>query len=458
MQPFVWGKKLVKDDVKGSHSEGNKRLVLMNEIEKVRKRRLDRENELEEVERLRSEEQRLRETVQYEGWQRKEEDFHLLQTEERSKIRLLSKRERPIDIIARNVLFEEVSKKNIHHIIEGELSNPITVVEDIRFDKKELVELIEGVDSYLHLEMSRSGIFVEFWQCLLLFIQYTLRTVNRDSSSSAHHETIRDDVEDLLRRKSQKELKLLQQDILQNLSSGVSTDLEYWELMKEEVTVQLAKATIMRIHKEQVKIHLEMMSEWKTHFDNQFVGDDKNETHVILKKRSSDLFPDSVPDIGSSDQMSNDSIVETKMDDRDEVQLSGVIYSWQDKHHPRKPRYFNRVKTGWDWNKYNQTHYDFDNPPPKIVQGYKFTLFYPDLIDQGKTPKYFLEPCSEEDGTGHEKDFVIMRFHAGPPYEDVAFKIVNKEWDVNRRAGFVCVFERGILQLHFNFRRAFYRR
>ena len=26
-----------------------------------------------------------------------------------------------------------------------------------------------------------------------------------------------------------------------------------------------------------------------------------------------------------------------------------------------------RVYTGFEWNKYNQTHYDFDNPPPKIL-------------------------------------------------------------------------------------------
>lgn len=29
---------------------------------------------------------------------------------------------------------------------------------------------------------------------------------------------------------------------------------------------------------------------------------------------------------------------------------------------------------GFEWNKYNQTHYDVDNPPPKIVQGYKFNV------------------------------------------------------------------------------------
>ena len=44
------------------------------------------------------------------------------------------------------------------------------------------------------------------------------------------------------------------------------------------------------------------------------------------------------------------------------------VYWWHDKFRPRKPKYFNRVHTGYEWNKYNQTHYDHDNPPPKIVQ------------------------------------------------------------------------------------------
>lgn len=73
-----------------------------------------------------------------------------------------------------------------------------------------------------------------------------------------------------------------------------------------------------------------------------------------------------------------------------ESSLEAQIYLWSDKYRPRKPRYFNRVHTGFEWNKYNQTHYDMDNPPPKIVQGYKFNIFYPDLIDKGTTPEYFL--------------------------------------------------------------------
>lgn len=31
---------------------------------------------------------------------------------------------------------------------------------------------------------------------------------------------------------------------------------------------------------------------------------------------------------------------------------------------------------GFEWNKYNQTHYDVDNPPPKIVQGYRFNVSF----------------------------------------------------------------------------------
>ncbi|XP_011484998.1 cactin [Oryzias latipes] len=135
-----------------------------------------------------------------------------------------------------------------------------------------------------------------------------------------------------------------------------------------------------------------------------------------------------------------------------EVPVTGKMYLWADKYRPRKPRFFNRVHTGFEWNKYNQTHYDFDNPPPKIVQGYKFNIFYPDLIDKRSTPQYFLEPCPDN------KDFGILRFHAGPPYEDIAFKIVNREWEYSHRHGFRCQFANGIFQLWFHFKRYRYRR
>ncbi|KAL9595620.1 MAG: hypothetical protein Q9219_006326 [cf. Caloplaca sp. 3 TL-2023] len=138
---------------------------------------------------------------------------------------------------------------------------------------------------------------------------------------------------------------------------------------------------------------------------------------------------------------------------------------WAGKYRPRKPRYFNRVQMGYEWNKYNQTHYDHDNPPPKVVQGYKFNVFYPDLIDKTRAPTYRIE---RENGRRRgqsfapagEEDTCLIRFISGPPYEDLAFRIVDKEWDYSakRERGFRSSFDKGILQLHFQFKKVYYRK
>ncbi|WEW58912.1 hypothetical protein PRK78_004380 [Emydomyces testavorans] len=123
--------------------------------------------------------------------------------------------------------------------------------------------------------------------------------------------------------------------------------------------------------------------------------------------------------------------------------------AWANKYRPRKPRYFNRVQMGYEWNKYNQTHYDYDDPPPKVVQGYKFNIFYPDLIDKTKAPTYKIErehgrKRGQSFTPAGEEDTCIIRFIAGPPYEDLAFRIVDKEWDYSakRERGFKSTFEK----------------
>jgi Cactus-binding C-terminus of cactin protein/Conserved mid region of cactin len=122
---------------------------------------------------------------------------------------------------------------------------------------------------------------------------------------------------------------------------------------------------------------------------------------------------------------------------------------WSNKHRPRKPRYFNRVQMGYEWNKYNQTHYDHDNPPPKVVQGYKFNIFYPDLIEKTKAPTYKIEreggrKRGETSAPAGEEDTCLIRFVAGPPYEDIAFRIVDREWDYSakRDRGFRSSFDK----------------
>lgn len=133
----------------------------------------------------------------------------------------------------------------------------------------------------------------------------------------------------------------------------------------------------------------------------------------------------------------------------EETVVTASKAQWSSKYRPRKPRYFNRVQMGYEWNKYNQTHYDHDNPPPKVVQGYKFNVFYPDLIDITKAPTYKIE---REGGRKRgqtfvqagEEDTCLIRFMAGAPYEDLAFRIVDREWDYSakRERGFKSSFEK----------------
>lgn len=86
------------------------------------------------------------------------------------------------------------------------------------------------------------------------------------------------------------------------------------------------------------------------------------------------------------------------------------------------------------------------------MQGYKFNIFYPDLIDKSKAPQFKILKTPGNDDT------CTLVFKAGPPYEDIAFTIVNKPWEHSHKRGFRSTFDRGVLQLHFNLQRQFYRK
>ncbi|CAG9311601.1 unnamed protein product [Blepharisma stoltei] len=159
----------------------------------------------------------------------------------------------------------------------------------------------------------------------------------------------------------------------------------------------------------------------------------------------------SIEDLMKIDMMKNMKLEDGESEFGETIDLKPILEDWNDKYRPRKPKYFNRIKTGYEWTRHNQTHYDHRNPPPKVVQGYKFNIFYPCLIDKTQAPQFYLEP-------DETNDTAILRFHAGPPYEDIAFRIINREWDFSDRHGFKSFFDKGILHLYFNFKRHRYKR
>ena len=190
--------------------------------------------------------------------------------------------------------------------------------------------------------------------------------------------------------------------------------------MLSEVRLQQCRSLVTDTHISLLQKQLEVLSSMRVEQRRQMLRRPGFESSSAAASAAAPRPLDPLPLEPYLDLLDREGVeVDEQMALRDEIALPGDTYWWQDKYRPRKPRYLNRVKTGWDWNKYNQTHYDFDNPPPKVIQGYKFTVFYPDLIDKSTTPKYFIEPSA--DGS----EFVIIRFTAGPPYEDLAFKVLG---------------------------------
>ncbi|KAJ4968719.1 hypothetical protein NE237_015420 [Protea cynaroides] len=336
------------------------------------------------------------------------------------------------------------------------------------------------------------------------------------------HSSIEGDVKNLLQVKTYNELEELESQIDSGLRSGTAKVVEFWQAVQKQLTMYKAKALLKEIHADLLRKHLQRLEqpleseeelegddnlnppEDMTHdavedvrpyspeplineetceseeeagsFSPQLLHGDENEEAIdpeedrieLERKRVAVLEEQQrrIRESMASKPTSSEDNLEMKamkamgaMEEGDavfgsgaEVNLDSQVYWWHDKYRPRKPKYFNRVHTGYEWNKYNQTHYDHDNPPPKIVQGYKFNIFYPDLVDKIKAPVYTIE----KDGSSGET--CLIRFHAGPPYEDIAFRIVNKEWEYSHKKGFKCTFERGILHVYFNFKRYRYRR
>jgi len=324
------------------------------------------------------------------------------------------------------------------------------------------------------------------YETLLVLCQYEIDKKNGLGDVMDTLKTL--GVTDLFIGKTSSQLDELQAEVKAMLNAGGAIDVAYWESVYKASHIFKARAVLSEMHAEIMAKRTELFgdlpeiveyvpnndskSEEKTNVQR---GDDSPVESITstefdeskleeqrlhyLEKHADKLYQrskigDTESGISSEDILwkreSEKGLDENEEEFTSEVALKKQEYAWNDLHRPRKPKYYNRIKTGFEWNKYNQTHYDQDNPPPKIIQGYKFNIFYPDLIDPTKSPSYHVEKSDE--------DTTIIRFHAGPPYEDIAFRIVNKEWESSHRKGYRCVFDRGVLQLWFNFKRYRYRR
>ncbi|MBW0465114.1 hypothetical protein O181_004829 [Austropuccinia psidii MF-1] len=566
---FEWVKKRERERKMGlsaeeaSRRDAERRAEAVAELERLTRRRAEREKEIELREAESSRMAQMAESAQMAEWIAKEDDFQLEQAQKRAEIRVREKRAKPIDLLALNLkwghreiesenndpLNPEKKKTTLSALIndgdeeddgvglEVDLDEPYTIFDNLTLEETQ--ELAQDIKMHIALEKSKPKL--EFWKCLQCVCEDSLSqlsnpgTLAQDSLRATT--ALKDEITRLLEGKSYEQLVVLEGNIEAKLAGNEPVDPEYWQDLLAQLKVWKAKAKLRAMHEvvlrnrlehlrrrqrdEAVKVQAELESTLSSqpnrnrslhvanqHLDNMEIDDDQvlepvveepeeyeiameppliqhltseeqkleilsptDDWNQIINARQIVLSTRFVPKLNDNSNANDQEIL-----DRDalaeklyaqeaekglgeeeemfelEAEMGRQSYSWEDKYRPRKPRYFNKVHTGYEWNKYNQTHYDTDNPPPKVVQGYKFNIFYPDLIDKTKAPTYKIIKNKENE------DVATLLFKAGPPYEDIAFTIVNKDWEHSHKRGFRSSFDRGVLQLYFTLKRIHYRK
>uniref|UniRef100_A0A1A9ZLC0 Splicing factor Cactin n=1 Tax=Glossina pallidipes TaxID=7398 RepID=A0A1A9ZLC0_GLOPL len=519
---FVWNKKLQKEGLKDVPMETveaiNRQKQMENklELEKVKKRRIEREKERQARDEELVLQQRQKEAAQFHEWEKQEDQFHLEQARLRSEIRIQDGRAKPIDLLAQYISSTKLEDSSA---IEMQMHEPYFILTGLSI--KDLDDLLVDIHVYIELEKGEHMDFWNDMTIIVKDeLQKKRKQAELDEAVASRrggiHESVVKDVTGIFRNKTIAQLDELRSKIEDKINMRTEgVDISYWENILSQLKAHMARARLRDYHQRKLREKLDLLKtsnpkeeEYNHSLQEPNKQPDKEE-HVeekadisedIHQRDSFKLYDEGQysPKYITSPTMLS-SIINIINEDEDEENLGNLrqellernqensLYSQEelqmrleakrgmsgdevefsvempvdnsaaiqlatDKYRPRKPRYFNRVHTGFEWNKYNQTHYDMDNPPPKIVQGYKFNIFYPDLIDKSKTPQYYLTQCEDN------SDFAILRFHAGPPYEDIAFKIVHREWEFSYKRGFRCQFHNNIFQLWFHFKRYRYRR
>ncbi|KAL2167296.1 hypothetical protein VTG60DRAFT_1455 [Thermothelomyces hinnuleus] len=423
-----------------------------------------------------------------------EDKFVLKQAKKKADIRVRERRAKPIDYLAFGLRFIDSDRDafdNDDDDVEIAIPAPEAVLQ--KLNEAQLKELEEDIRSYHTLEHNPRN--KEYWTALLALCADRRQKLKPQGPEGRAVTSVASDVDRILSPKTLEQLEALEKQIKAKLQSNEPIDTDYWEELLKSLLVYKAKASLKKVCAEIKEARVEMLKARDPDKAAALAASDGfADTVPALKPASSKALARPLPattqasssapppgtarfassgneDFSQATKALYDREVARGINEGEEIftaeeAVPGIQRPlWADKYRPRKPRYFNRVLMGYEWNKYNQTHYDHDNPPPKVVQGYRFNIFYPDLIDKTKAPTYKIirehgRRKGESVAPAGKEDTCLIRFIAGPPYEDIAFRIVDREWDYSakKERGFKSSFDKGILQLHFQFKKIYYRK
>lgn len=417
-----------------------------------------------------------------------EDRFVLKQSKKKADIRVREGRARPVDYLAFNLRYID-SDRDFFDDDDGDIEIDVPSPERIvdGSNVAELEELESDITSFHTLESSQRN--RDYWSSLLTLCRDRRTKLQGNDHEGRAVSSVSSDVDRILGPKTFEQLEGLEKQIKAKLQSDEHIDTDYWQGLLRNLLVYKAKAKLGKICEAIKESRIEQFRSINPAKAEALASADADGSRAVVSSGGATSRVPIATTAASSSSAAAAAAAASESTNappgtarfassgaQDFSQATRALYErevargiseneeiftaeeavpsaakpkWADKYRPRKPQYFNRVQMGYEWNKYNQTHYDHDNPPPKVVQGYKFNIFYPDLIDKTKAPTFKIireggRRRGESFAPAGEEDTCLLRFIAGPPYEDIAFRIVDREWDYSakRDRGFRSSFDK----------------
>lgn len=299
--------------------------------------------------------------------------------------------------------------------IGSKIPSPVDLTEGLSVE--ELQKLKADIQEFVTIDIKNR----KFWSTSLTLVDTLIARHDMQTST-----VVDKDVRNVIEGKSSRELVDLESRIKQKLTDSELVNRQFWEVLLREIQLTRAKDSIKDYHDRVTEKY------FKTSTENLSKVIDKP-----INKASQD----------KPQRFTESEIIDHGRGHEDYLQ---PIKDYSTNNKLIKPRYYNKVELGFEWNRYNKAHYNSENPPPKVAQGYRFNIFYPELKDTEFTPTYKIIYDNKDRSASH----CTIVFQAPRIYQDLAFRIVNRQWDKSR--SFSSEFEDGVLKLHFRFKKIFY--
>jgi Cactus-binding C-terminus of cactin protein/Conserved mid region of cactin len=278
----------------------------------------------------------------------------------------------------------------------------------------------------------------KFWQC----VEHLCFQGQGKSSPSSINDEVRRDIEAMLDGQTIEQLDELHASLDAKISDdasplGGAMDVDYWLELRARVAAK--RATMFAEH-----IYGKALTLARATFGRCAPPTPRS---TASSSSSSSRMDHSNAGDGDDDGGGED----TQGDSEEPLSDEAVLVT---ETRGVKPFYQTSVYKGYMWTHYNKLHFSVDSPPPKLVKGYRFAVALPKLKNRDALPTFTLEP----DPSGSD-EFVVLHFRFGEPYRHLAFRVVNREWETSQRLGFRCYIDSQLtFHLRFRYKRYRYRK